>query len=157
MPAAAPECWTPGRPTGFPRSAATGADAAPEAGQGDGPADGPGEGTAHRRLSGVSPATSCMSSAPDPLAASIRRWPTGGVSPASNCRAQGGRARLARRGLIAAGERLLGPDDLPGCRPPRTPALRHLADHLESPAALVLVAGIPQPGQRRRIVQHLAH
>src|ERR1035437_9056491 len=65
--------------------------------------------------------------------------------------------RSARRGLSAAGQRLLGPDDLAGRRPPRTPALRHLADYLESPAALVLVAGIPQPRQRRRIVQPLAH
>lgn len=161
--AGARACWTPRPPTGFPRSPA-GADAMPETGRGATPGTGPGTrpgtgpgtgqagrlrpGPVRQRSCGGSPATSCVRSAPGGPTASTRRCPTGGGSLASS-------APFCR--MSVAGEGLLGPDDFASGCPPRAPALCHPADDLESPAALILVAGIPEPGQRGRIVQYLTH
>ncbi len=54
------------------------------------------------------------------------------------------------------GQRQLAPDDLAGQRPAGAPALRDLADYLQAAAALVVIVGMPQPGQGRGVVQDLA-
>src|ERR1035437_1522955 len=74
-------------------------------------------------------------------------------------RTYGGTHLVQRRDVIyEAGprQRLLAPDDLAGRGPAGAPAVRELADHLKAAAVLVVAAGLAQPRQRARGVQHLA-
>src|SRR5260221_11009156 len=58
--------------------------------------------------------------------------------------------------FVAGRKRELAPDDLARARAPCSRALGERADNLKPAAALVLIGGLPEPGQRRGVIKYLA-